>query len=225
MSTLPFYIPLVFGVSIVMALYFFYRASGRSTGFLLLALGWIILQSVLSASGFYSAPGKPLRFPLLLMPPVVLGLIYSYTANGRRFFAALDIRMLTLLQLIRLLVEPVLYWLSLYHLIPTVMTFEGKNFDIVMGLTAPLIYYFGFVRRTLPARVILLWNWMGIALLSIVVSIGVYSALHAPLAIQQFPWALLPGFLVPTAFLSHVASIRLLASGRIGSAPTGALLQ
>jgi hypothetical protein len=239
MSLLPFYVPLVFVVSIVMALYLFYRASGRSLAFLLVALSWITLQSLLSASGFYAAPGKPLRFPLLLMPPIILGLIYSYTPKGRRFFSALDIRLLTGLQLIRLLVEPVLYWLSLYHLVPKVMTFEGKNFDILTGLTVPIIYYFGFVRKTLPAWLMITWNWMGIGLLAVVVSIGVNSALHpgqtiasfnagagpSPFAIQQFPWALLPGFLVPTAFFGHVASIRLLAARTIPSPKPGALLQ
>jgi hypothetical protein len=67
---------------------------------------------------------------------------------------------------------------------------------------------------------------MGIGLLAVVVSLGVTSALNAsqtlassnaggvlsPFAIQHFPWALLPGFLVPTAFFAHVGSIRLLAA-------------
>lgn len=239
MDTLPFYVPLVFGLSIVLALYLFYRASGRSRGFLLLALALIAIQGFLSWSGFYAAPGKPLRFPLLLMPPVVLGLVYSYTPKGRRFFLSLDIRLLTLLQSIRLLVEPVLYWLSLYHLVPRAMTFEGRNFDILTGLTMPLIYYFGFVRKTLPTWVMMIWNWMGVGLLTVVVSLGVNSALQAgqanaaanagaglsSFAIQQFPWALLPGFLVPTAFLSHVASIRQLASKTIGSLTPGVLSQ
>jgi hypothetical protein len=239
MSTLPFYIPLVFGVSIVMALYLFYRASGRSLTFLLLALGWIVLQGLLSATGFYAEPGKPLRFPLLLMPPVVFGLIFSYTPKGRRFFSTLDIRLLTLLQLIRLFVEPVLYWLSLYHLVPRVMIFEGRNFDILTGLTVPIIYYFGFVRRKSPTWIMMTWNWMGVGLLAVVVSIGVSSALHAgqtiasanagtglsPFAIQQFPWALLPGFLVPIAFFAHVGSIRLLAARAIGSPSPGTSFQ
>jgi hypothetical protein len=239
MSTLPFYVPLAFGVSIVLALYLFYRASGRSRGFLLLALAWITLQGFVSWTGFYAAPGKPLRFPLLLMPPVVLGLIYSYTPKGRRFFSTLDIRSLTLLQSIRLLVEPVLYWLALYHLVPRAMTFEGKNFDILTGLTMPIIYYFGFVRKTFPTWLMIIWNWMGIVLLAVVVSIGVSSALHAgqtiaaanagaglsPFAIQQFPWALLPGFLVPTAFFAHVGSLRLLAGNAIGSPTPGVLTQ
>lgn len=239
MTNLPLHIPLIFWASVPVALYLFYRASGRSRGFLVLALALITVQGFLSWSGFYAAPGRPLRFPLLLMPPVVLGLIYSYTPKGRRFLSALDIRFLTLLQSIRLLVEPVLYWLSLYHLVPKAMTFEGKNFDILTGLTMPVIYYFGFVRKTLPTWLMIMWNWMGIALLAIVVSLGVSSALHAgqaiavtgggaataPFAIQQFPWALLPGFLVPTAFLSHVASLRLLAAQRIGSSPPRILAQ
>lgn len=238
MDNLPFYIPLFFWIAIAVALYFFYRASGHSRGFLLLAVAWITFQAVVSATGFYAEPGKPLRFPFLLMPPVVLGLIYSYTPKGTKFFLSLDIRWLTLLQSIRLLVEPVLYWLALYHLVPKIMTFEGKNFDIVTGLTMPIIYYFGFVRRTLPTWVMMLWNWMGIALLTVVVSIGVTSALHAgqtlssanpgagrlPLAIQQFPWALLPGFLVPTAFFAHVGSLRLLTHPTT-PAPTKTLFQ
>jgi hypothetical protein len=162
---------------------------------------------------------------MLTLPLPVLGLIYSYTSNGRKFFSALDIRLLTLVQLIRLLVEPVLYWLALYHLVPTVMTFEGKNFDILTGLTVPFIYYFGFVRKTWPTWVMLMWNWMGIALLAVVVSIGVFSALQAPFAIQQFPWALLPGFLVPIAFFAHVGSIRLLAAESSRMSSSGASLQ
>lgn len=239
MNNLPFYVPLLFWIGIILVLYLFYRASGRSRGFLLLALAWIALQAFVSASGFYAAPGKPLRFPLLLMPPLVLGLIYSYTPKGRRFFQRLDIRMLTLLQSIRLIVEPVLYLLALYHLVPKAMTFEGKNFDILIGLTMPFIYYFGFVRKTLPARVLIIWNWLGIGLLTVVVSLGVNYTIHAgqavvaanagaalsPFAIQQFPWALLPGFLVPTAILSHVASLRLLAGKTIGSPAPGVLPQ
>jgi hypothetical protein len=227
MDTLPFYVPLFFWTGIVLVLYLFYRASGHSRGFLLLAFAVITVQGLLSRSGFYAVPGKPLRFALLLMPPVVGGLIYSYTPKGRRFFSRLDIPLLTLLQSIRLFVEPVLYWLALDHLVPRVMTFEGKNFDILTGLTMPVIYYFGFVRKTLPTWLLILWNWVGIGLLAVVVSLGVSSALNAgqtlassnageglsSFAIQHFPWALLPGFLVPTAFFAHVGSIRLLKAG------------
>jgi hypothetical protein len=93
------------------------------------------------------------------------------------------------------------------------MTFEGRNFDILTGLSAPFIYYFGFIRKTMATRWIIIWNWAGLGLILVVVSIAVSSLLsHSPLAVQQFPWSLLPGFLVPIVFFAHLGSLRQLAT-------------
>ena len=118
MSTLPIYIPMVFGIAILLALYLFYRASGRSRIFLILSCTWIALQGLLSWSGFYTIQGGPPRFLLLALPPILFGIIYSLTPNGRKFFSTLDIRTLTLLQSIRVLVELVMLSLSLHQLMP-----------------------------------------------------------------------------------------------------------
>ena len=209
MSTLPVYVPLLFGSAIILALYLFYRASGYSRIFLILACTWIALQSLLSLSGFYTVRGGPPRFLLLALPPILFGIIYSFTPKGRKFFSTLDIRTLALLQSIRILVELVLFSLAQHQLMPRAMTFEGRNFDILTGLSAPFIYYFGFIRKTMAARWIIIWNWAGLGLLLVVVSIAVSSLLsHSPLAIQQFPWSLLPGFLVPIVFFAHLGSLR-----------------
>jgi hypothetical protein len=219
MFTSMVYVSLVFGIAIMLALYLFYRASGFSRLFLIIAFSWITLQSLVSFSGFYTIPGRPPRFLLLTLPPFLLGILYSITPKGRIFFSTLDVRTLTLLQSIRVLVELVLFSLALHHMMPKAMTFEGKNFDILTGLSAPFIYYFGFVRKTMATRWIILWNWMGIGLLLVVVSIALSSLAAAravpglsPLAIQQFPWSLLPGFLVPIVFFAHVGSLRRLAA-------------
>jgi hypothetical protein len=220
MSIVPIYVPLVFGVAIMLALYLFYRASGFSRLFLILACTWIALQSLVSFIGFYTISGTPPRFLLLPLPPLLFGILYSITPKGRIFFSTLDVRTLTLLQSIRVLVELVLFSLALHHMMPKAMTFEGKNFDILTGLSAPFIYYFGFVRKTMATRWIILWNWIGIILLLVVVLIAMSSLAaaqavpgHPPLAIQQFPWSLLPGFLVPIVFFAHVGSLRRLAAG------------
>jgi hypothetical protein len=223
MSTLPVYVPLVFGVAIILALYLFYRASGRSRIFLILSCTWIALQSLVSWSGFYTIQGGPPRFLLLALPPILFGIIYSLTPKGRKFFSTLDVRTLTLLQSIRVLVELVLLSLALHRMMPKAMTFEGRNFDILTGLSAPFIYYFGFVRKTMANRWLIIWNWAGLGLLLVVVSIAVNLLFGAgqaaapvhtqpPLAIQQFPWSLLPGFLVPIVFFAHLGSLRRLAA-------------
>jgi hypothetical protein len=215
MSTLPIYVPVVFGISITLTLYLFFRASGRSGIFLMLACAWIVIQSLVSLSGFYTFQGRPPRVLLLLLPPILFGILYSITPKGRKFFSTLDLRILTLLQSVRLLVEPVLYWLSVHQLVPKAMTFQGMNFDILTGLSAPFIYYFGFVRRSMAVRWIIIWNWIGLGLLLVVVSIGLSALLtHSPLAVRQFPWSLLPGFLVPIVFFGHYSSLRQLAAGK-----------
>jgi hypothetical protein len=229
MTGLPFYIPLTFALAIILTIFFFYRATRlaprlsnpqgipnstrHSSAFLLIALTLILIQSLVTQTGFYATPGQPLRFLLLLPPPLAAAIGFSRTNKGRSFFATIDLATLTLLHLIRIPVELVLFWLSLHHAVPKNMTFEGMNFDILMGFTAPFIYYFGFVRKTLLTRWIIAWNWMGIALLSIVVSIAVRTSItpsqpHSPLALLLFPWTLLPGFMVPTVFFTHYITLR-----------------
>lgn len=214
-NSLPFYIPLVFALAVALTLYIFYKASNRSTPFLLIALTLIGVQSLVSQTGFYATPGHPLRFLLLLPPPLAVAIGFSLTKKGKVFLATLDLPTLTLLHLISIPVELVLYWLSLHHAVPKAMTFEGMNFDILTGLSAPFIYYYGFVRKTLPVAWIVAWNWMGVALLVIVVSIAVRTAItanltgqtHSPLALLLFPWTLLPGFMVPTVFFTHYSTL------------------
>ena len=100
------------------------------------------------------------------------------------------------------------------------MTFEGRNFDIISGLSAPVIWYFGFVKPKLSKTVIIIWNLICLGLL---VNVSVYAVLSAPgnlqkfafdqpnIALGYFPFLLLPGFIVPLVMLSHLAAIRKLS--------------
>lgn len=97
------------------------------------------------------------------------------------------------------------------------MTFTGRNFDILAGLSAPFIYYFGYVRQKLNRPILILWNIVSLGLL---VNIVVNALLSAPSPIQQFafdqpntailyfPLSLLPTFIVPVVLFAHVVSLR-----------------
>jgi len=102
------------------------------------------------------------------------------------------------------------------------MTFEGRNFDILSGLTAPFIYYFGFVKKSLNKKIILVWNFICLALLINIVATAILSApftfqklaFDQPnVAVLYFPFVWLPCCIVPLVFFSHVASIRQLYKG------------
>lgn len=218
MENLPSYVYLVFGLTVLAALFLFYKATNYSKIFLIIIVGWMILQTVISFSGFYKITNSvPPRVGLLLMPPLVMTIILFSTKKGRVFIDSLNIKTLTLFHIIRVPVELTLFWLFMHKFVPELMTFEGRNFDILSGFSAPIVYYFGFVRKTLSRTLILIWNF---ACLGLLINIAVNAILSVPGAFQQFafdqpnvgilmfPFVFLPSVLVPLVLFSHLTAIR-----------------
>jgi hypothetical protein len=224
MENLPFYVYIVFALAVLVAVFMFYKAAKSSSTVLIVLLGWLVLQSLLSISGFYKlANTVPPRFPLLVMPPFFMIAGLFITSRGKQFIDGLNIKTLALLHVARVLVELVLFWLFVARAVPVLMTFEGRNFDVVSGLSAPLVYYFGFVKKQLSKAFILVWN---VICLALVVNVAFYAVLSSPTKFQQFafdqpnialgyfPFVLLPSLLVPLVVFAHLVSIRQLLSNK-----------
>jgi len=220
MNYLPFYIPVVFILITFLTIYLFYRASNRNMKLLIIIAGWITIQSAVAATGFFTLSNTlPPRFVLLIVLPLAVIISVFSTAKGRFFLDGFDIKTLTLLHTIRIGIELVLFWLFLNKTMPRLMTFEGRNFDLISGITATLVYYFGFVRRKLGAKTMLVWNLVCLFILLFTVANAVLSA-PTPLqqfgfdqptiAVLYFPFVWLPGVVVPLVIFSHLISIRLL---------------
>jgi len=220
MITLPFYIPVVFILTTFLTVFIFYKASGKDRIFLTAALAWMAVQGLIAATGFFSKTDVlPPRFLFVIVLPLITMVIIFSTAKGRQFTGRFDIAMLTLLHSIRIVVEAVLFWLFLNKAMPQLMTFEGRNFDILSGLSAPVVAWLGYHKQKLGKAVLLSWNIVCLALL---INIVVNAILAAPLPFQQFafdqpniavlyfPFIWLPGFIVPAVLLTHLANIRLL---------------
>jgi hypothetical protein len=66
----------------------------------------------ISLQGFYLVTNTlPPRFLLLVLPPLAVIIILFCTARGRKYIDSLDPQILTLLHVVRIPVELVLYWL------------------------------------------------------------------------------------------------------------------
>lgn len=218
MDMLPFYLYTVFGIAVVAAVVLFYAASNYSLKVLLLFIGWMILQGGIALTGFYTNTDVlPPRFLLLVLPPLLLTVLLFVTSRGRRMLDLLNVRLLVLLHVVRVPIEIVLFGLYLEYCVPELMTFSGRNFDIIAGITAPLVYYFGYVKNKLHRRVLIAWNVAGLILL---LNIVIHAVLSVPTPFQQlafeqpniailyFPFVLLPGLLVPLVLLSHLVTLR-----------------
>jgi hypothetical protein len=232
MENLPLYISPVFIGITALSVYFFYRAARNSKTVLALLLLWLAIQAVAGLSGFYAVTDTvPPRLLGMIGLPIALIVGLFATARGRRFIDGLDINYLTLLHTVRVPVEIVLLWLFLHGAIPQLMTFEGRNFDILSGLSAPLIWYFGIQRNRLSNGLMLLWNFICLALLLNIITNGILAApspfqafaFNQPnIAVLYFPFVWLPACIVPLVMFCHLAGIRqLLLARRKESIHTG----
>lgn len=229
MENLPVYISAVFVFTTFLTVWFFYKAARQSKRVLLIISGFLVLQMLVALTGFFTVTYTvPPRFLALVGPPMLLIISLFATRRGRKFIDTLEPEFLTLLQAVRIPVELVLFWLFLYKSVPELMTFEGRNFDILSGLTAPVIYYFGFVKKQLSPKMMLFWNFICLGLLFNVISIAVLSspttfqqfAFDQPnIAVLYFPFVWLPGCIVPLVLLSHLASVRQLLAVKTNSMP------
>ena len=209
---------IIFGADFLLAAWLFMKAAQYARPVLVIITLWTILQSAAGLAGFYSDMNTMTgRFPLLAFPPLIFLLFLFVTRKGKTFIDSLSISGLTLFHIIRIPVEIVLFLLFVHHAIPKAMTFEGANFDILSGLTAPLVYYFAFVKKRLGKPVLIAWNIVCILLLLNVVR---NAALSLParfhqfgfeqpnIAVGYFPFLLLPSCLVPLVLFSNLAAIR-----------------
>lgn len=229
MENIPFYIPLVFVLTTLLAVGLFLKASHNNARVLAVILPWMALQAVLSATGFYATTDTiPPRFPLAIVPALVLILALFLTPKGKRFIDSCDPKTLTALHTVRIPVELVLFWLYGQALIPQLMTFEGRNFDILSGITAPLIVYFGYVKPKLNRSLLIGWNLICLALLLNIVTHAILAfpspfqqlALDQPnIGVLRFPFIWLPSVVVPLVLFSHLATLRGLLSSSSQTSP------
>jgi len=183
-----------------------------------LLFGWLILTSVIAFRGtlldFTSTPPKI----LIVVVPAALAVIYiSTSARVNEMIKVIPSGWLVYIQSFRVLMEIFLWLLFLENIIPRQMTFEGLNYDVLVGLSAPFIAYYALTEKKWPRIVAVLWNIAGLLL---VTNIFIIALLSTPSPLRQFfnepsntiiayfPFVWIPAFIVPFAYLMHVLSIK-----------------
>jgi len=217
MEQLPWYVTAIFIGTIILATWLFVKATHYSRMTLMLTSGWTCLQIILGISGFYRDPASLAgRFPLLVVPPIIILVSLFVTRKGRSFIDGLDLPALTIFHIIRLPVEITLLFLFINHTIPKAMTIEGRNYDILSGLSAPILYYLVFIKKDLGKPVLIIWNFVCIGLL---LNVVIHAVLSLPgrsvgfgfeqpnIAVGHLPYILLPALIVPMALFCNAAAI------------------
>jgi hypothetical protein len=223
-ENLPGYISIVFILTTFLTIGFFFYAV-RQTVFdttaakvvIFLVNFWIFFQGVLALGGFFQkTQAVPPRLLVFGVIPALLLIIACFVFARKSFVEPLPLKILTILHVIRIPVEIVLHKLYENNWIPPSMTYSGSNFDILSGITAPIVFWLAFRNGKTNRTLLIVWNVLALLLLINVVSIAV-AAIDSPFnpvaaaqqnrAVLYFPFIWLPTIVVPIVLFAHLASL------------------
>lgn len=192
----------------------------RSRKFLIAVLViflWLAYLTILSVTGILRDLNMPPKFLLLIFLPLIVGTIFFWRhAKNSAVLHAIPRTWLIYFQSFRIVVELLLLFTFFEGIVPQSATFEGLNFDVIMGLSAP---FFGMYVAKNPNRktIQLVWNCLGIGMVLFVAFI-IASSIYFPsiwnsstplvsMRFVEMPYLLLAGYLAPMAIFVHVVSL------------------
>ncbi|MCB0820919.1 MAG: hypothetical protein KDC13_09875, partial [Bacteroidetes bacterium] len=195
----------------------------RSPLFFMLATIWIMVQSYVAWTGFYLDENSvPPRLVLFSVFPLILLIMVGFiSAKGKQMIGRIPLQNLTWFHTIRIPVEIFLFLLFKEELVPQEMTFEGHNYDLLSGISAPIVALIAFRNHKMNRTLLLIWNIACLVLLAIIVVTAVLAVpspfqkigLDQPnVAVLYFPFVFLPALIVPLVLFAHLAAIYQLRS-------------
>jgi hypothetical protein len=178
---------------------------------------WLAATAALAQSGFLSDwTARPPRWPLLPLTALGTFVLLGQTRTFRRLLAEVPPWQPVALQTFRLGVELAFWRLHVEGVAAVQVTFEGRNYDGLVGLTAPVVAA-GIAFGRFGPRITIAWNLFGLTML--VNAIGtVATSAPGPLhlnwlgepftAIASWPVIWIPALLAPVGIYLHFVSIR-----------------
>jgi hypothetical protein len=188
-----------------------------------LAAVWLAATALLAATGVLGRfQVRPPPFLLLMAFLLVASVALALSPAGAHL-ARLPLFALVSAQAFRLPLELVMHQAAREGVMPTQMSFQGYNFDIVTGALAAVLAIVLWRWPRTPRWLVIGWNVLGALLLANVMAIAIASTpvVHAfgtdPAQLNTFvahwPFVWLPTVLVPVALIGHIVVARRLRAG------------
>ena len=197
--------------------------------------GWLAITGAAAASGKVADfAATPPLLPIL----VVVGMVGAVALTRSRFGIAIveqtPLCALIAFHAFRFLLELAMGHAAQQHVMPSVMSFAGYNFDIITGVTALVLAYSlhrGHRNGWAPRWLVVAWNCMGLAFLIIVGGLAIaatpmfeaFGPAQRNTWIAHVPFVWLPTVLVPAALAGHIMVFRKLGQlqrAHAASSPT-----
>ncbi|NQV53871.1 MAG: hypothetical protein HQ500_11850 [Flavobacteriales bacterium] len=186
----------------------------------LLIAGLVLWQAytfLITISGVLNNFDFPPRFFLLLILPLfVFTGIFAYQHRNGVWLSSIPLHWLVFFQSFRILVESIFVASVAQGILNPEVTIEGYNFDMIFAFTAPIIGFLTY-RKWISRKLVLLWNYLGLAVIASIIFLFLSSLFNPqlfgsevallPAEAVAYPYVLVAGFLMPVAVFVHVLSI------------------
>jgi hypothetical protein len=186
---------------------------------MVLSAAWMLGTFAAAAKGKLSFESHPPTMLFVFAGVFIFAFCAGSSRFGKQLAVGLPLAALVGFQAFRFPLELLLHQAYRERLMPVQMSYSGRNFDIVTGITAAFL---GLVlwKRSLPKWIVQAWNVMGILLLANILTVAILST---PLPIRRFfnepanvwikdaPYVWLPAVFVLLAIMGHVVVARKLA--------------
>ncbi len=179
---------------------------------------WFTYVFILTKSGILANFDLPPRFPILIILPLFIFIgIFLYRHRNSEILHAIPKSWTIYYQTFRIGIESLFVASIPIGILPYQVTFEGYNYDIIFAITAPFIAFLVFNKKIASEKLALAWNYLGLMVITFIIflfvtttyfpSVWGSSTSLMSLRITEFPFMLVPGFLMPSAVFVHIISI------------------
>lgn len=194
------------------------KAKSKKLILVICLLLWQLYIFTLGQTDILSSYELPPRFAIFLIGPAFLFTgIFIYKNRNNRWLHHIPMRWLVYLQSFRILVETLFVFSVAEGILHTNVTIEGYNLDIILGFTAPIVAYLAFNKNIISKKMVIAWNYLGLAVLASVIFVflssvflpEIYGSNNSLMSLKftNYPYTLIAGFLMPVAVFMHVLSI------------------
>lgn len=179
-------------------------------------VAWMGLTAAAARAGVLADfDRRPPPLMLLMVGVLTVGIAVGASRVGAVLAAGLPTAALVGLQAFRFPLEMVMQKAAREEIMPMQMSFEGRNWDILTGVSALVVAFLAH-RGHAPRWLLTAWNVMGFGLL---VNIGAVAIAATPVFgafgddalntwVAHFPYVWLPAVMVATALAGHIVVFR-----------------
>ena len=215
MVALSFVLLSILAVSMLLSLF---RKYAFGKAFQAIGLGfsiWLGYLTILTQIGALQDFGFPPRVPLLIVLPAIIVILVVVNRPAMKLaFDSTPLHLPIALQSFRILVELLIFATYQKGIFPQRATFEGLNFDILVGITAVPFSIF-VAKKWIRKKGIVVWNLVSICILT-VTAYSFISSYYFPeftgtwdtFQFVEFPYLLLASVLLPIAIFLHAFSLK-----------------